>query len=507
MKSILFLFIVYLFFVTCISKIVLEDDTSKLILAKFAYKTYSIFCDSGKTTLIIQYEKNEVCNYFFKYAGKLGNTMGVYSYILTKNVSSQETIDTGRADLTIIFIRSVIFATLKRGFDIIEKNPLYSTFSKYLIVVSKSPENGTSWIENIFKFLWTKKILRVFIAFWDDKLNVYRYSPFLDEYTNITDANDKEMTDYLEFELFSLNGYPLRVFLFDGWSYTERVEDKTTGDIEYVGYDGKPLTQVRNVLNVTLKIIRESNQNVMKKYSNVSRTKIYVNIAKLFKEHDIDILFTAIRAQSYDNVDHIFLHERDDVVIIVPKGEKIPEYLYIFKLLPSKFIFATVFFMILISFVLHFIRRNKHFKKDNYLLSLFDAYKMTFCVPLSIYNNSFQERIILFCWMWFGVMFSCAFNSTLVSTLVVPKYYKDLNKIEDLVKTNLTVWTTKFEYNLLQDTLKEDDAKLLKNIRIVDLDANFTNKIYYFQNESGFLMRHERAREFMKVTKKIGRVR
>lgn len=129
-------------------------------------------------------------------------------------------------------------------------------------------------------------------------------------------------------------------------------------------------------------------------------------------------------------------------------------------------------------------------------------------VPLIKITKNIQERILLCSMIIFSFVFMSAFTSTMVSTLVVPKFIPNINTIEQLTNTNITVWTTSYEYNLLKNTLQGPDYKLLEKLR-THPDLNGTTSLYVslFQNKSGFLMRYERAREFLKITKKFGKIR
>lgn len=503
------LFILSSSLVFTFSKLIPENlEAQEDILAQFAYRTYTIYCTQCKTTLLIRYENNHGCNQFLKYAATYGHTMPIFIYEISKNF--QRSHEEGRASLTIAFLNTYRPEKFREEFRNIEKLPFYQSYSKFLLVFSKHPENYTAWLADTFKFLWSKRVLRIFITFWTGILKVYSYDPFSNECKDITNESDKVKNVYLEAELFNLKGYPMGVYLWDIDNYADRVQERNTnGHIYYIGYDGKPLTQVRNVLNVTLKIIRESETHNLIRHVEKNKVPIgsYRNAfdERFFQENNIDIHFTAARTNNETRMDTIFLHERDDYVIIVPKGEKLPEYLYIFLLLPFKFVFPALFSMFVVSVVLHLIRYTKKFPNNQYSVSVLDVWRIIFNIPLKRYNNDFHEKIVIWSWLFFSLIFSCAFNCTLFSTLVVPKYYPDINRIDELVQTNLSVWTTPFEYDLIKSTITTCDAKLLNKLRNAGNDSNFRNLSFSFPSDSGFLMRSERAREFMKFAKKKGR--
>lgn len=492
-------------------KIPLKNHTAEKHLAIFTIKTYSLYCAEGKTTLIINHRNNAVCDKFLKHVGKLGYTMPFYVYMFYKPYIKSE-YEGAKADLTILFLDTYNTTNILSRWKDLEIVPLYKTFSKYLLIFCELSPKDYSWIEEVFKSFWSKKILRVFIAFWDDGLKVFTFDPFRNNFKiDITHLNDTMKKITLEYELFNLYGYPMMTYLWDESGYENRLEEKVTnsGRIDYIGYDGKLLTQVRNVLNVSLIITRESDEHTMNKYGEYMKkmeTSLQEMYVKFLNEYNFDIFFTATRTKGYCNCDNIFLQERDDYVILVPVGEKVPEYIYILLIIQPNLLILTYIHMIAVALALYLIRQVKQFKNKYVVDAVSDVYKIIINIPMAKSNDNFQERLVLSVWIIYSIVYSVIFNSTMVSTLVVPKYFPNLNKIEDLVKTNITVYSTLYDYSLVKNSLTGNDVKLLKKLEVFYGD-NFYDAIYGYQNSSGFMMRYERAREFLKVTKKIGKTR
>lgn len=260
----------------------------------------------------------------------------------------------------------------------------------------------------------------------------------------------------------------MNVYLLDVDTYNLRIQEiiNNKGGLEYIGYDGKLLTQVRNILNVSLILNKASETNytmdLSKKY-NISLPKFN----EIFmKNYNIDIIFTALRAKANMNEDQIFLHERDDYVVLVPVGEQIPESLYIFSIIAPHLLILTLWHMLAVSLTLYLIRNINHFKNYQLIDSITDTYKIIVNIPMGKHNINFQERLVLCVWIIYSILFSVVFGSTMVSTLVVPKYYKTIDTIEELVKTNLTVYTTPFEYNMVKNSLTGSDVDLLIKWRL-----------------------------------------
>lgn len=498
------MWVIFLFLAIASGEIALRSHRSEKDLAEFTEKVYRKFCPEGKTTLVIHHEQDVTPDIFMHTLAKTGYNMSILTFNVQKRIIFGGKYDGVRADLTIIFARSSKEDGVSLFVNIVRKIPAFHSFTK-LLVVFTSPIQPGSWIPNAFRFLWKFQVMRIFFAFWDEDIKIFTYNPFRGDYQiDISNCTDEKLKFYFEFELFDLYGYPMRVHLWDRGSYRDRVQEKIdpTGHIDYLGYDGKLLTQVRDILNVTLDLFKESEIEIVGETSISNPT---LRGGKFLTKHNLDIRFTAVRARSYIDADHLFLHERDDYVIIVPKGEKIPDYLYIFRTISPTLWLVMSALALLCTFLLSVIRKFYKCNKSSFLDSYTDICRHSLTIPIEQYNDNTPERILLNSLMMFAMVYIAAFNSSLVSALVVPKFLPDINKIDELVRTNMTVWTTSYDYTMMETTLQGKDLRLLNNLRVGD-SFNSKNMLRY-QNKSGFLTRFERAREFLKLSKKFGKIR
>lgn len=369
------------FLVIARSEIVVENDINELQLASFAVKVYNNFCPECKTTLLIYNATDATPNLFLRLAAKKGLNMSFYSVEINKKCIRKDVYDGKLADLTIIFINTARIIQFQSFVKEVIQIPSFQSFSKYLIVFSSKTLEGTQWIENTFRFLWFKKALRAFVIFWKDSLKVYTYNPFTNEYLkDISKEKDDRLRFLLDFELFDLNGYPLKVFIWDYGGYKDRIEEKydNRNQTEYLGYDGKLLTQVRNVLNVSLNITRESETNLVTNYNKSNKVLTITSKigGEFLEEYNLDIWFTAIRAKANGTGDNLFLHERDDYVIILPQGDPIPEYLYFFLIVPYDIWIATSVIILITTLILFLVRKFKIDFRSRFVDSFFDMYRV-----------------------------------------------------------------------------------------------------------------------------------
>ncbi|GLV34529.1 hypothetical protein CBL_21480, partial [Carabus blaptoides fortunei] len=74
--------------------------------------------------------------------------------------------------------------------------------------------------------------------------------------------------------------------------------------------------------------------------------------------YDYDMLLNALRAYTDNDMDKMALYERDDMVIAVPRAQRIPQYLLIFKIVPYNVWCASLFSLFAVSFTMIFIRKS-----------------------------------------------------------------------------------------------------------------------------------------------------
>lgn len=218
------------------ASIILEDHTINNKIAEFALKTYQEFV-TGKTTLVIKNQDEPVIDIFVKLIADSDYNMSLLIFSVDRNEIYSNNYDNNNAELTVIFLDINEIENLKEYLTRLSKLPGFYIFSKFLLVFKKKPLDFTL-IGKTFEIVWSFKILRAFIIFWDDKVKVYNFNPFLKEFSrDITDSDDEKKKFYLEFELFDLYGYPMTVFLWDTSAYEDRVQEKINddGSIEYLG--------------------------------------------------------------------------------------------------------------------------------------------------------------------------------------------------------------------------------------------------------------------------------
>lgn len=468
-------------------------------LAEFAASAYHFYCDFCKATLIVHDNDEIIPNYFLKMLTLEHFNMSIISLSLAADDSNYELngIFVGTIiELTIVFWSERFLTRPEYFLNSVERSPYWNRNSKMLIIATGSiPTDYTHWLDYTFKTFWKRKILRVFICFlMNEHMHIYMYNPFIGDFVrNISKATAEQYKTYLEYDLLDLYGYPLKTFAYDINPYNQRMVYgglDLFGRPRYYGLDGHFMTEVLNILNVTEDIRRESKEMLLTGPSNNNSKAL--GLSKFFEKYDFDILFTAIPANRESNVDYLFLHERDDLCLVVPTGLPVPQYWYIFLVIPIEMWLGIVTSLLLVALFLHLLRRPA---------AMLDTYRVIINVPLvdSAQPVDLPERTVLATWIVFALFSTAVFQCTMTSTLVLPKYYDDIETIQDVIRVNLTIYASDNERNVLAANLKPDHLPILKNIVI---DSNMTlEKMINRQYFHGYLVRAEIARIFLKYVK------
>ncbi|GLV37971.1 hypothetical protein CBL_12303 [Carabus blaptoides fortunei] len=74
--------------------------------------------------------------------------------------------------------------------------------------------------------------------------------------------------------------------------------------------------------------------------------------------YDYDMLLNAVRTYIDNDMDKMTLYERDDMLIVVPRAQRIPQYLLLFQIVPYNVWCASLFSLFAVSLAMIFIRKS-----------------------------------------------------------------------------------------------------------------------------------------------------
>ncbi|GLV39939.1 hypothetical protein CBL_10835 [Carabus blaptoides fortunei] len=78
----------------------------------------------------------------------------------------------------------------------------------------------------------------------------------------------------------------------------------------------------------------------------------------LVNMYDYDMILNAVPVYIDNYLDKMTLYERDDMVIAVPRAQRIPQYFLIFQIVPYNVWGASLFSLFVVSFTMIFIRKS-----------------------------------------------------------------------------------------------------------------------------------------------------
>lgn len=343
-----------------------EDDNENVEsyknLAEFAAKMFQTECQNCKTTLVITTEHDVMADIFFMAIGQRQQyDMGIFTIRMDNFTTYQNGEYPGyHPDMTVVFLNEESYASSDAVIFAIEELPFWYIRGKFLIVADGVPEDDDDWIQDTFQAFWEKQALRVLICFWRDGLKLYSYNPFLENFGyDVTDRSD--LSEIFAHKIRNMYGYPIKTYHFDT-VLTDRVRViEKDGKKTYAGFDGMYLGTVISVLNASLIIHGVSEDFGDDLVQNADLNTSFSKFIEVFTNmYDFDMLTNAARAYIDNDLDKMSLYERDDMVILVPRAQRIPQYLLIFQIVPYNVWFASLTSLFAVSVTMILIRRYSY---------------------------------------------------------------------------------------------------------------------------------------------------
>lgn len=322
------------------------------------YVTNFIFDNCNKCkNILISYpsEENIIINKLFYYLNKKIYFATYFSIQLNQNLTiNDEFYNDYLPDLIVIAVNN--FDQIGDVVYGIELSSFWSVRSKFLFIIEeiidesieKIINESSSIIKDVFTLFLERQMLRVMLCFWADHLHLFTYNPFSGEF-NLDVLKNNSYLEIYNGRITNMHKYPLKLYFFD-YVFPHRLiktRDNDGKEILY-GFDGIFFDLVANVLNASLEIHAMSEDFSADLVNSVDSTAGFMNYMKAVSDiFDFDGLFNAIyTVNPGDELDHVILFDRNDLIILVPKANVIPRYLYLILIIQP-----TVWFCISISFI------------------------------------------------------------------------------------------------------------------------------------------------------------
>jgi hypothetical protein len=280
------------------------------------------------------------------------------------------------------------------------------------------------------------------------------YNPFLPTHESVQKGtiltlNGSEIPSKSSIPKFY--GYPLRVVMFHHFpTVVPRAEchlDDKNCTITYTGMDASLLYSLATYLNFT-PVIQHPSDGELYGYATQNGT-LTGEIGDIVQGR-ADISMNGVFIKVYGSDKILFTHSAysDKVCIIVPKANRVPKWLTIFRPVDST-VALGVLGLYIINVCFYFLINqarscfeSKSLKSNiGWSITLMEMFRPFVSSPFSRVPIVTSQRIFLGSCLVFGLVLTSAMQSMLVTAMTKPYYYPDINTLEELEASGLSIYT------------------------------------------------------------------
>lgn len=308
-------------------------------------------------------------------------------------------------------------------------------------------EVGTEWLENLFKMIWRWYLLRVVVVFYSTHtsgIEVVTFNPFENNYY-INMTLEAEYAELFYEKIQNMNGYPLYIVANRFMGY---MLSKKKPSLRFIEKDDLTVYTVIKHLNAT-GIVARRTENL----KNTSSIKVADN----YDLSKVDVVFEPGSVIKEKFLEGLYPHEQDDICVVVPRGEAIPQVLYMFMVFEIS-VWCSLLLTMVVGTVAYFYL-NKYIENRNMRSVIVYIIRSTLAGPWGHLPHKSAERLLVCSWCLFGVLITSFFISELTSTLIEKKYYPDINTLQELESTNWKIYGTEEEVELVQSNYGNEGFK------------------------------------------------
>jgi hypothetical protein len=309
-------------------------------------------------------------------------------------------------------------------------------------------------ISSFFRVCWQNRILDVLLIYVQnetgystvDDIRVYSYNPFNQDnntsnivrlsftsFKNIMGRHNRQF-QYLD-RLRDLNGYPLRVSMFEHQpkSILNVTEDGKVYGIG--GEDGIILLALTQHMNIS-PIVRTPKDIVDMSYRRPDGVVTGSTGDIVYNRADVSFNSRFLRYDYMNDVDFTYPHDNEGFCIIVPKATQIPEYLCLF--LPFNCVlWIACGISVMLTTTFWYLTEKKVKGSSSYTSALINTCAVFLAVPLRSHIFQKHGRIFFFTWMYLSMVLTTLYQSFLITALVVPQFYKDINTLQEFDESGM----------------------------------------------------------------------
>jgi hypothetical protein len=374
----------------------------------------------------------------------------------------------------------------------------WNSVAQFIFILFERRQNveNMNWL---FHVCWQNRLIDVLVIYIQnepgstkiDDMRVYSYNPFnqhinastvvrlsFDTLNSIMGRHNRQFL-YLN-RLRDLNGYPLRVSMFDHQpksilNLTEEGKVYSTG-----GEDGILLSALAQHMNIS-PIVRIPNDMVDMGFRRPDGVVTGSTGDIVYRRADVSFNSRFLRYGYMIDVDFTYPHDNEGFCIVVPKARQIPQYLCLF--LPfSSVLWIACGASVLFTATLWYLTEMRLMGSSSYTNALINTCAVFLAVPLRSHTFQKQGKIFFFTWMYVSMVLTTMYQSFLITSLAVPQFYKDINTLQEFDESGLKlVMFPGMKDSALLDTLNPLRFRLSKKTIVTtqQFSACLSNLIRY----------------------------
>lgn len=285
------------------------------------------------------------------------------------------------------------------------------------------------WLKPTAEMVWKNHLLDFLIVFYYKKVEALEYNPFFKRFRRVDPLKDKKIFSN---KLQNMNGYPLRVSMFNDPPRILNI------DGVLYGTEARQLYEFARYLNASL-IIRLAEGNDTDTYF-----KFYYDDAI---QHRSDFgMVTCFAFEANTALKYSYPRRMDDVVAVVPIPKRLPQYQYIFLVFNVRLWIGILIAGAGVSLLKFLFDRFCYKRVTSDLFNSFlEGFSVIVCQPVDSLVKGNSAVMTLFIWWCYAAMvLNVAFQCSLTSIIITPKYEKDIRTIQDLKERSCDMYINKW---------------------------------------------------------------
>nr|XP_032289541.1 uncharacterized protein LOC6629444 isoform X1 [Drosophila virilis] len=311
--------------------------------------------------------------------------------------------------------------------SLMNKKSAAKHLSHVILLVRDAEKLSLDWMRASFRQFWSIWLLNIVIIFWrDDRLHVYRYNPFTDDFLLPVHVSQGELPTLAQLfpkKIPNMQRKPLRMCL-----YMDDVRAIYGAQGKLMGTDGLLSSYIAQSLNATRIITRPLSYSDHNQSVDICAKEI----ANEFDDLAMNIRFLAPETFK-KHAEATIAHNRDDLCVIVPKAKAELLFWNIFRsfggwvwlAIGTSVLLANIFCQVLCG--------------QRPGCAALELFSCTLSQPVVHIPRNSSVCMFLIFWLYFGMLISTAFRGNLTSMLVYRKALPDINDLNTLAASSYKI--------------------------------------------------------------------